>query len=95
MLHSHSGIRLNFLHYFLDFTIRYNIEWLYNVPIPGAFKLSLPSGSTSQAASTTPQLLCFQDFASNSFLFIDLAGTPSIRPNQFKNLRENAIFFQE
>ena len=44
---------------------------------------------------TTPQPLCCQDFAYNPFLFIDLAGTPSTRPNQFIDLRENAIFFQE
>jgi hypothetical protein len=42
-----------------------------------------------------PQLLCSQDFASNPFIFIDLAGSVQPRLNQIIDLRENAIFFQE
>ena len=42
-----------------------------------------------------PQLLRFQYFVRNPFLFIDLARTSSTRPNQFMNLRGNAIFSQE
>ena len=44
---------------------------------------------------STPQLLYPQYFACNPFIFIDLAGTPQLRPNQFIDLRGNAIFFQE
>jgi hypothetical protein len=43
----------------------------------------------------TPQLLCSQDFASNPFRFIDLAGTSPTRLNRFIDLREFAFFFQE
>jgi hypothetical protein len=57
--------------------------------------LSLPSGLAISSPSSTPQLLCSQDFARNPFLFIDLAGTPSPRPNRFIDLGENAILFQE
>jgi len=60
--------------------------------------LSLPSGSTRKTTrplAILTQLLYPQYFASNPFIFIDLAGTPSTRPNQFMDLRENAIFFQE
>jgi len=41
-----------------------------------------------------PQLPCFQYFACNHFIFIDLAGTRPSQPNQFIDLRENAIFFR-
>jgi hypothetical protein len=61
--------------------------------------MSRPSPTASVTGNpdipTTKQPLCFQDFACNPFRFIDLAGTPSPRPNHFKNLRGNAIFFQE
>src|SRR5580658_6251886 len=42
---------------------------------------------------STPQLLCSQDFASNSFPFIDLARTLAPRLNRFIDLREFACFF--
>src|ERR1700691_6555832 len=41
----------------------------------------------------TPQLLYSQDFASNSFRFIDLARTLAVRLNRFIDLREFACFF--
>jgi hypothetical protein len=53
---------------------------------------SSPKNSRSQTVST-PQLLCSQDFASNSFGFIDLAGTLPTRLNRFIDLREFACFF--
>ena len=53
-----------------------------------------PKNSRSKL-NPTPQLLCPQDFASNSFGFIDLAATLSIRLNRFIDLREFACFFQE
>jgi hypothetical protein len=42
-----------------------------------------------------PQLLCAQYFASNPFLFIDLAATPATWLNRFIDLREKRDFFQE
>jgi hypothetical protein len=53
-----------------------------------------PKNSRSKL-NPTPQLLCSQDFASNPFGFIDLAGTLSTRLNRFIDLREFACFFQE
>jgi hypothetical protein len=53
---------------------------------------SSPKNSRSKL-NPTPQLLCSQDFASNPFGFIDLAGTLSARLNRFIDLREFACFF--
>ena len=55
---------------------------------------SSPNNSRSQP-NPTSQLLCSQDFASNPFLFIDLADTLSARLNRFIDLRAIARFFQE
>ena len=53
-----------------------------------------PKNSRSKL-NPTSQPLCSQDFASNPFGFIDLAGTLSTRLNRFIDLREFARFFQE